>query len=206
MAQFGLRPGGLECDDDGLRLAGLALLKSEIPPSGRRRWRPAPLPEVERALSCAYGHPIDAAANIKGLQVVASALNAGELARAQIAAVLLRLPDPADASVYDTVWSSMARNDTESAPEAKDWDPDKHPRVDGPPNPGWFAPKDGPAEDDTTNSVPKPAASSSDGHAPAGTVMAYVEPHDLAGIQNMGGFTILHLRGKIYGERRTKDS
>ena len=139
MVHFGLRPGGLECDADGLRIAGLALLKSETSSWGRKRWRPAPLPEIQRALSRAYGRPIDAAAKLRGLAVVASALNDGELARAQIAAVLLRLPDLAEAARAESIRLGEPKAAADTAPVAKDWDPDKHPRPGGPPNAGRFA-------------------------------------------------------------------
>ena len=81
-----------------------------------------------------------------------AALSNGELARAQIAALLLQIPDPpasaggrpdklgeSGASPDELVACGLLKADA-------DWD-DKHPRTGEPPNPGWFAPTQGAAAD-----------------------------------------------------------
>jgi hypothetical protein len=76
-----------------------------------------------------YGLPIDMSSKTGGLKAIANALNEGDVARAQIATVLLGIPDPpqlfkTDRSrdrmitlIRDLHWSGMLK-----------WDPDKHPR------------------------------------------------------------------------------
>ena len=91
---FKLRAGGVECDANGLRVGGAQLLESVGAPSGVRNWRPLAQSEIDRVLSQVYVAGICASDKRRGLAVVAEALNKGELARAQIAALLLRLPDP----------------------------------------------------------------------------------------------------------------
>jgi hypothetical protein len=78
---------GLSCDDRGLYLAGIPLLRCE-----RGRFRPRPGTEIAKLLGSAYRAPVDCAALDGGLEAVANALNEGETARAMIAAVHLRLP------------------------------------------------------------------------------------------------------------------
>ena len=78
----------------------------------------------------------------RGLAVVAEALNKGELARAQIAALLLRLPDPVLSKLDPDAREVELAALRESGLLAKDWDEADHPRTGMPPNPGWFAPKD----------------------------------------------------------------
>lgn len=109
-----------------------------------------------------YGVGFDAAQKMNGLGVVADALNRGELARAQIATLLLKLPDPERidggagglrklAALFEAGWL------------AKEWEDSEHPRAGVPPNPGGFAPTHGGAGDP---SKPK---------APAGTQVAQEE-------------------------------
>jgi hypothetical protein len=98
-------------------------------------------------MSAQYGLPIDMASKKGGLSVIAMALNEGDLARAQIATVLLGVPDPPSLSkgapsrpeiirlASDLRWSRLLK---------ADWDPDEHPRwpagsADG--KGGEFAPK-----------------------------------------------------------------
>ena len=109
-----------------------------------------------------YGVAIDAARKMSGLGVVAGALNRGEVARAQVATLLLKLPDPGRVEVGSTPgklavlfkagWVAKIgtrRSIRERSPG---------------PNPGWFAPKDGDADD-----ASKP-------EQPAGTEVAEIKP------------------------------
>ncbi len=85
-----------------------------------------------------------------GLSTVASALNAGDLCRARIAAVHLRIPDLPDAFArlamqhedvalkLDRIAKTTAAGNWNPAGDGG-WDPDKHPRAGTGPNPGWFA-------------------------------------------------------------------
>ena len=85
---FRLRAGGVECDADGLRVGDAQLLELAGASSAVRNWRPLAQPEIDRVLSRAYDARICGSDKRRGLAVVAEALNKGELARAQIAALL----------------------------------------------------------------------------------------------------------------------
>jgi len=88
--RFRLRPGGIECDPDGLRVGGVALLARDTKGALMRRDER----DLGRELSKRYGFPVEIERKRRGVDAVAAALAKGELARAQIAALLLRLPDP----------------------------------------------------------------------------------------------------------------
>ena len=139
---FRLRTGGVECDADGLRVGGAQLLESVGASSAVRNWRPLAQPEIDRVLSRAYDAGICASDKRRGLAVVAEALNKGELARAQIAALLLRLPDPVLSKLDPDAHEDELACLRECGLLAKDWEEADHPRTGTPPNPGWFAPKD----------------------------------------------------------------
>ncbi|MGA2495717.1 MAG: hypothetical protein ABSF67_22755 [Roseiarcus sp.] len=64
------------------------------------------------------------------------------MARAQIAALLLRLPDPVLSKLDPDAREEELASLRESGLLAKDWDGADHPRTGTPPNPGWFALKD----------------------------------------------------------------
>jgi len=151
---FRLHSGAIECDADGLRVGGVALLARDAKGSWTRRDGS----ELNRELSKLYGLPLDCERKGRALDAVAAALTNGELARAQIGALLLRFPDPpASASghadglekrrlVDGLVVGGLLKADA-------DWD-DKHPRAGAPPNPGWFASTQGAPGAD----APKPDA------------------------------------------------
>jgi len=83
-------PGGLglNCTDTGLSLAGVPLLRTT--PLG---FEPRSAAEIGALANRAYGDDIDPTRLASGLEVVAQALNRGDLGRAMIAAVQLRLPE-----------------------------------------------------------------------------------------------------------------
>ena len=87
---FRLRPGAIECDADGLRVGGVALLARDA----KGAWTRRDGGELSRELSKLYGLPLDCERKGGALDAVAAALTNRELARAQIGALLLRLPDP----------------------------------------------------------------------------------------------------------------
>jgi hypothetical protein len=112
--------------------------------------------EIERLLDGAYRadrqqpSELDVDRLMPGLATVASALNANDPCLACIAAVHLRLPDLPDLFAR----SRMEAEDVliKSAPsdgQSVNWDPALHPRTGTPPNPGWFAPTDGSADETT---------------------------------------------------------
>jgi hypothetical protein len=78
---------GLSCDASGLELAGVPLLRK-----GAQGFAPRSAEEIAALLRQAYGEDGPAVAP-SGLRTVAEALNRGELAKAMIAAVHLRLPE-----------------------------------------------------------------------------------------------------------------
>ena len=137
---FRLSRGGIECDEDGLRVGGVALLARDV----KGVWASRDEGDLGRDLSRTYGFPVDVRPKWAGLATVAKALQSQNIAKAQIAALLLQLPDPlplADALgkadrgrlARDLVACGLMKADA-------DWD-EKHPRTRTPPNPGWFAPK-----------------------------------------------------------------
>ena len=100
---FRLRPGAIECDADGLRVGGVALLARDA----RGAWTRRDGGELNRELSKLYGLPLDCERKGRALDAVAAALTNGELARAQIGALLLRLPDPPEPRASTpTAWKS----------------------------------------------------------------------------------------------------
>lgn len=138
---------GLACSEDGLFLGQTALLERAEGGFAPRRQH-----ELERLLACAYGAPVSVEDKMPGLASVAKALNKGDLCLARIAAVHLRLPDlPGPvaklATEFQDLIIDLERRDSPLLNKARllkeDWDPTMHPRLGGPPNPGWFAPTDG---------------------------------------------------------------
>jgi hypothetical protein len=155
---FGLRPGGIECDANGLRVGGVALLARDA----HGAWTTRDERDLDGEHSKRYGLPLDIGRKRGGVGAVAAALTKGELARAQIAALLLRLPDPpASASArFDALEKRRLAGDLAACGLLKadaDWD-ERHPRTGAPPNPGWFAPTQGAASDEPETSQ-SPAAS-----------------------------------------------
>lgn len=83
-------PGGLgpSCTAAGLSLAGVPLLQKT-----KTGFAPRPSDEIATLIEAAYGADTDPAELLPSLDVVAQALNGGDLPRAMIAAVLARLPE-----------------------------------------------------------------------------------------------------------------
>jgi hypothetical protein len=175
---FRLCPGRIECDADGLRVGGVALLAREA----KGGWTRRDEGDLSRELSKLYGFPLDFGRICRGVDAVAASLANGELARAQIAALLLRLPDPpaAEGAQPNALEERFLARDLIACGLLKadaDWD-DKHPRTGAPPNPGWFAPTAGAAATDE----PKTSASRAAG-APSrgGASQAFLAPAPAAG-------------------------
>ncbi len=119
------RRGALECDAQGLRVAGVALLAK----TRFGRWVTRPQTRSGPRSRISDGVGIDADAKMGGLNVVAEALNRGEIARAQIAALLLKLPDPGRVDPRSAAGLSKLAVLYHAGWMAKDWDASKHPRV-----------------------------------------------------------------------------
>ena len=152
---YRLSQGGIECDENGLRVAGVRLLERD----SQGNWTARDDEGVCRQLSRVYGVPLDISAKRNGLEVVAKALQRGETTRAQIAALLLKLRDPplgeaidireqnCLALAFDLAACGLLKVDP-------GWDA-KHPRTGTSPYPGWFAPE--PEEQGAAKPVgPKP--------------------------------------------------
>jgi len=84
---------GLACDENGAFLGPIPLVALTRDGLGEDIWRARPIPELNLELGAHYGLPIDITTKAKGLATVAGALNEGNLAKAQIAALHLHLPD-----------------------------------------------------------------------------------------------------------------
>ncbi len=149
---------GLSCSEDGLFLGRTALLERTEGGFAPRKHH-----ELERLLARAYGAPVSVEDKMPGLGSVAKALNKGDLCLARILAVHLRLrdlPGPVAklAIEFQDLIIDLERRDSPLLRKAhlfkEDWDPAKHPRLGGPPNPGWFAPPDG--EGNSASGADKP--------------------------------------------------
>ena len=141
---FRLSDNGVRCDETGLFIGGAPMF-TRVPGSGRREsWQMRPLDDQNNALSACYGFPVDITVKRDALAAVAQALQRGDVALAQISALLLRLPEPLslakDAPANSLI--ELARQLFASGLLKADWDSSKHPRTGEPPNAGWFAPKD----------------------------------------------------------------
>lgn len=160
---FRLSPRGIECDEDGLRVGDVALLAR----NATGVWTLRDERELGAELSGVYGVAVDVGSKRAGLLTVASALQAGNLARAQIAALLLQLPDPpplADDAFVKADRGGLARDLVACGLLKADdeWE-EAHPRTGAAPNPGWFAPK--PKEPEANK--PPDTATSAGSAAPA---------------------------------------
>jgi len=158
---FRLRFGGIECDDNGLRVGGVALLAR----GANGQWTRRDERDLNPELSKLYGFTLDVGRKRTGVDAVAAALSNGELARAQIAALLLRLPDPPKSAgrQLEKLEKHHLADDLVSCGLLKadaDWD-QEHPRTGEPPNPGWFASTQGAAAAGDPRTCENPAAGAS---------------------------------------------
>ncbi len=139
---------GVRCDAKVLFIGETSLLERTRGPSGLLEWRPRPLFDLNRDLGKCYGLPVDFSSKIGGLAAVARALDRGDLVHAQIAALLLQIPDPPGLTKTPRTTSEiteLARRLQASGLLKADWDPAKHPRwpAESPDGVGGqFAPKD----------------------------------------------------------------
>jgi hypothetical protein len=156
--------GGVSCDEGGAFVGAIPML-ARARSNGKDEWRPCDCDDLSKEMTGQYGLPVDMSSKRGGLIVIAKALNEGDLARAQVAAVLLGIPNPPSLSkgalsrqemielAGDLRWSGLLK---------ADWDPDQHPRwpggnADG--KGGEFAPK---GEGGETGASPISQTSSAD--------------------------------------------
>jgi len=132
---FRLSARGVDCDDSGLRVGGIDLLVRET-----WGWRVREQSETDGALSDVYGFPVDTSVKRAGLHAIANAPTNKELARAQIAALFLQLPDPPFEGSAERMDLARALASCGLLKADPDWEAE-HPRTGTPPNPGWFANK-----------------------------------------------------------------
>ena len=80
---------GLRCDSDGLFLGREALLRRD----DEGNFEAQPDAKLEKMFGQTYGNEKSWESRIRSVKLVASALNKGDMARAMMTAVLMRLPD-----------------------------------------------------------------------------------------------------------------
>jgi hypothetical protein len=88
--RFGSTPGaaaGLQCTADGVFLSGVPLLQTTASGLAAR-----PAEDIDALLKGAFGADLGAADLLSSLDVIAKALNAGDLGRAMVATLQARLP------------------------------------------------------------------------------------------------------------------
>jgi hypothetical protein len=110
----------LRCDDGGLFLGRDALLQRDRQSNFEAR----PVAELRTVLGRVYGDEANWESRVRSVKLVASALNKGEMARAMMTAVLMRLPDPGGAiriADADGVLAKAGFNPNESRDERGRW-------------------------------------------------------------------------------------
>jgi hypothetical protein len=170
---FRLSDDGVRCDRNGLFVGDAPMLERAPKSGGGYAWTLRRADEQDRDLGACYGFPVDVAAKRDRLAGVARALERGDLALAQISALLLRFPDPPSLAKGRLARGSaeLARQLFASGLLKANWDSSQHPRTGEPPNPGWFAPKDdAPVQVAENDEGPRPtmtdAPPAPDGFAP----------------------------------------
>jgi hypothetical protein len=96
---------GLRCDSDGLFLGRDALLERDESGDFVARL----VAELQEILCRAYGDDANWESCSRSIELVAGALNKGDLARAMMTAVLMRLPHPGDPAVDTNVDRELAK-------------------------------------------------------------------------------------------------
>ncbi len=129
ISEFRLSPPGsnrgISCDANGAFVGSIPLLK-RARMNGREVWQPRDCGQLSKQVSASYGVPIDMASKMGGLHAISRALSEGDIARAQIATVLLAIPEPPPLSkgvrprsdmikfIRDLYWSGLIKwNDDE---------------------------------------------------------------------------------------------
>lgn len=92
LAPVGARRG-ISCDANGAFVGAIPLLK-RLNEDGCERWEPRDCAQLSKQIGSEFGLPIDMSSKRGGLKAICNALNDGDMIRAQIATVLLGIPDP----------------------------------------------------------------------------------------------------------------
>jgi hypothetical protein len=109
--QFHLSPpgnGGIFCDERGAFVGAVPML-ARTRKNGKDEWQPRDCDDLSQEMSAQYGLPIDMSSKRGGLTAIAKALDEGDGVRAQIATVLLGIPDPPSLSKGVQVIRPMTR-------------------------------------------------------------------------------------------------
>jgi hypothetical protein len=122
---------GVRCDSHGVFVGDTPLLERGVDRVGRAEWRPRSLSDLNCDLSKVYGLPVEFSPKIGGLATVARALGRDDVVHAQIATLLLQIPNPPALTK-----SGPTREEAFDVARAlragdllqRDWDPTKHPR------------------------------------------------------------------------------
>jgi hypothetical protein len=147
--EFRLSPvgkGGVSCDEGGAFVGAVPMLV-RTRRHGRDEWRPRDCDDLSHEMSGQFGLPIDMSSKRGGLRAIANAFNDSDMARAQVATLLLRIPNPPTLSKGAPSRQEMIKLAGElhwGGLLKADWDPDQHPRWPaGAPDSqgGQFAPK-----------------------------------------------------------------
>jgi hypothetical protein len=162
--EFRLSPGGsgygVSCDARGAYIESIPLLKRTS--SGQHEiWEPRREADISADLTSHYGLPIDVSSKAPSLGAIATALNEGNVAYAQLVTLHLNIPSsPRRADAAPAEFVKFVRELNASGLIKADWDSEKHPRWPSH-TPGGkggkFAPKDAiavGAESDTASSGP----------------------------------------------------
>lgn len=88
-----LPKGGVLCDQGGAFVGAVPLL-ARTRRKGKDEWRSRDCGDLSQELSALYGLPLDISSKRGGLTAIAKALNEGDVARVQVATVLLGVPQP----------------------------------------------------------------------------------------------------------------
>lgn len=150
--EFRLSPAGsglgVSCDANGAFVGSVPLLKCEGE-TGCHNWAPRAIDELSEELGSEWSLPVDMSSKAGGLKAISRALNDGDIARAQIAAVLLGIPDAPNLAKSNRPRDELIkfiRNLFQSNLIKADWDSDEHPRWPAGSSDsqgGRFAPKGG---------------------------------------------------------------
>jgi hypothetical protein len=182
---------GLSCDANGAFVDDIPLLR-KVDVDGDSVWTSRPVGELSDEIASRYDLPVDLSSRAGGLDAIARAFNAGDLALAQTATVLLAIPERPHLSkgVHPREAREQFIRELHSGGLIKaDWDPDEHPRWPaGSPDSkgGEFAPKDeAPSNALRTDNVssrsdaPSPRRNTGDNDASSDESEAYVaSEHD----------------------------
>lgn len=174
--------GGVFCDENGAFVGAVPLL-ARTRSDGKEEWRARDCDDLSTEMSAQYGLPIGLSSKRGGLDVVARALGEGDLVRAQVATLLLGIPDPPSVSKGAPSRQEMIRLACDlhrSGLLKADWDPDAHPRWPaGAPDAqgGQFAPKDEPAASPSAGEAVHAPQSSADARGAAISADRQVHDH-----------------------------